>query len=91
MTESELQILSSMGPAIPGFDDSEEAQGGNSLEDESNHDKTDHDRLPHDRSEETAQVNAMSDTTDSTPDIFRSPVRQVVQISERALEKEIAI
>ena len=69
LTESELQMLASMGAAtsIPGFDDSEEAQGGNSLDDESNHDKTDQDRLPHDRSEETAQVTAMSDTTESTP------------------------
>ena len=91
LTESEVQILASMGAAIPGFDDSEEAQGGNSLEDESNHDKSEQDRLPHDRSEETAQVTAMSDTTESTPDIFRSPVRQDVQISQRALEKEIVI
>ncbi len=91
LTDSEIQILASMGAAIPGFDDSDEAQADNRLEDESHQDKTEQDRQAQDRIDETAQVTAESDTTESTPDIFKSPVGQVVQISQRALEKEIAL
>ena len=36
-------------------------------------------------------MTAESNTTESTPDIFKSPVRQVVQTSLTALEKDIAI
>ncbi len=74
LTDSEVQILASMGAAIPGFDDSDEAQADNRLEDESHQDKTEQDRLEQDRCEETSQVTAESDTTESTPDIFKSPV-----------------
>ena len=88
LTESEVEILASMGAAIPGFEDSDEAQADNRLEDESHQDKTEQDRQAQDRIEETAQVTAESDTTESTPDIFKSPVRQVVQ--EESFESSVS-
>ncbi len=80
LTESEVAIIASMGDALPGFEHSDEAQPDNRLEEESHQDKTERDkaqqnRVPQDKGEETAQVTAESDTTESTPDIFKSPVR----------------
>jgi hypothetical protein len=65
LTETEIGILASMGDAIPGFEDSQEAQADNILQDEP--------EQVQDRIEETAQVTATSDTTESTPEILKSP------------------
>ena len=73
LTESEMEILASMGAAIPGFEDSGEAQADNVLQGEPHQDKTEQDRQAQDKIEETAQVQAESDTTESTPEILQSP------------------
>jgi hypothetical protein len=73
LTESEMEILASMGAAIPGFEDSDEAQADNVLQVEPHQDKTELDRQAQDLIEETAQVQAESDTTESTPEILQSP------------------
>ena len=72
LTETEIEILASMGAAIPGFEDSHEAQADNILENELHQDKTEQDRQAQDRIEETAQVTEESDTTESTPEILLS-------------------
>jgi hypothetical protein len=73
LTESELEILASMGAAIPGFEDSDEAQADYVLPGDPNQDKTEQDRQAQEIGEETAPVQAESDTTESTPDILQSP------------------
>jgi hypothetical protein len=73
LTESEVETLASMGAAIPGFEESDEAQAENVLEDEPHQDKTEQDRQAEDKIIETVQVPAESDTTESTPEILQSP------------------
>ena len=51
LTASEMEILASMGAAIPGFEDSHEAQADNILENELHQDKTEQDRQAQDRIE----------------------------------------
>jgi hypothetical protein len=58
LTETEIGILASLGDAIPGFEDSQEAQADNILQDDP--------EQVQDRIEETAQVTATSDTTESS-------------------------
>ena len=58
LTETGIGILASLGDAIPGFEDSQEAQADNILQDDP--------EQVQDRIEETAQVTATSDTTESS-------------------------
>jgi hypothetical protein len=73
LTESEMKILASVSEARPGFEETDEAQAENVLQDEPHQDKTEQDRQAEDKIVETAQVPDESDTTESTPEILKSP------------------
>ncbi len=94
LTDSEVQMITSVDEAVPEIEDSDlmiitESEKGRQID--AQQDKAQQDKLQQDTLEETTPVIAESDTTESTPDIFRSPVREVVQTSQRSPDKETSI
>ena len=67
LTDIEMEILESMS------EENGEAQADNVFQGEPHQDKTEQDRQGRDIIEETAQVTAESDTTESTPEMLKSP------------------